>query len=48
MGSPQPRGNADAGAFSVGYCVDYFATAVGAVASGKKLGIRGLAGGTVD
>src|ERR1700691_4052027 len=46
--SPQPRGNADACAFSVGDCVDYFAAAVGAVAASEKLGIRGLAGGTVD
>ena len=44
----QPRGNADARAFSVRHCVDHFAATIGAVAAGEELGVRGLAGGTVD
>ena len=44
----QPRGNADACAFSVGDCVDHFAAAVGAVAAGEVFRVRGLAGGAID
>ena len=44
----QPRGHADARAFSVGYRVHYFAAAIGTVAAGEELGVRGLAGGPVN
>src|SRR6202453_2002781 len=35
----QPRGNADARAFSVCYCIHYFAAAIGTVAAGEELGV---------
>src|ERR1700734_1918953 len=44
----QPRGNTDARAFSVRDRVHDFAAAIGAVAAGEELGVRGLAGGAVD
>ncbi len=48
MLSSQPRGNADACAFSVGYRIDYFAAAIGAVSTGEEFRDRGLAGGPID
>ena len=47
-GSPQPRGDADACAFSVRHRIDDFAASVGAVAAGKKLWMRGLPGSAVN
>src|ERR1700753_3706092 len=47
-GSPQPRGDADARAFSVRHRIHDFAASVGAVATGKKIWIRGLPGCPVD
>jgi hypothetical protein len=48
MLSSQPRGNADACAFSVGHRIDYFAAAIGAVSTGEEFRDGGLAGGSVD
>src|ERR1700733_11735626 len=48
METLQPRGDADACAFSVGDCVDYFTASVGAVAAGEEFWVRGLACCAVD
>src|SRR5258708_3769821 len=48
MLDPQPRGDADACAFSVSDCVDHFAAAIGAVPAGKIFWNRRLAGGSID
>src|SRR3984893_18241180 len=44
----QPRGDADACAFSVGHRVDHFAAAIGAVSARKVFRNRGLASGSID
>src|ERR1700692_98512 len=44
----QPRGNADASAFSVSDGVDHFTAAVGAVSTREVIRNRGLAGGPID
>src|ERR1700760_4592883 len=48
MVDPQIRGDADAGALSVGNRIHHFAAAVGAVSAGEEFWIRGLAGCAVD
>jgi hypothetical protein len=48
MFDPQPRGDADACAFSVSDGVDHFAAAVGAVSARKVFRNRRLAGGSID
>ncbi len=45
---PQPRGNADACAFSVSDGVDHFAAAIGAVSASEVIRNRGLASGPID
>src|ERR1700738_806538 len=48
MLDPQPRGNADACAFSVSDGVDHFTATVGAVSAREVIRNRGLAGGPID
>src|SRR5260370_42286855 len=48
MLDPQPRGDADACAFSVGDCVDHLTAAIGTVSAREEFRVRSLAGGPVD
>src|SRR5450631_576600 len=48
MLDPQPSGDADTCAFSVGHCIDHFAAAIGAVSAREVIRNRGLAGGPID